>query len=106
MTVPEQPHRQQPDLPMAQTEHVIGDRAHRRPVIDADLGCAGHVFWLVDHHQWQPPLQHDLQVGIVAGRRVHHEAVHARGEHRRRPFRDTAVRAHRDQQQPLTELFA
>ena len=60
VTIAEQPHRQQPDLPMTQTEDVVGDLAHRRPVIDTYLGCAGHVFGLIDHHQRQPSLQHDL----------------------------------------------
>jgi len=55
-TVTKQPHRQQPDLPMTQTEHVIAHLAHSRTVINAHLGCAGHVFGLINHHQRQPPV--------------------------------------------------
>ncbi len=98
VTVSQQPHRQQPDLAVAQTDDVVGHLAHRGAVVDADLRCAGHTFGLVDHHQRQPPLQHHLQVWVVAGRRIDHEAVDAGGEHRRGPVSDTAARSHRDQQ--------
>ncbi len=76
-----QPHGQQPDLAVPQPEHVVGELAHRRPVVDAHPGHSGQVFGLVDHHDGQAPLQHHLQVGIVVADRIHHEAVHPGAEH-------------------------
>ncbi len=104
--ISQQPHGEQPDLAMPQTDHVVGHLAHRRPVVDTHLRRSGYVLGLVDHHQRQAPLQHHLKIWVVAGRRVDHEAVDARGKHRRGPVGDAAARAHRHQQQPLPARFA
>ncbi|COX94719.1 Uncharacterised protein [Mycobacterium tuberculosis] len=104
--IPSQPHGQQAELAMPQPEYVAGKLTHRRPVVDADPGHSGEVFGLVDHHHRQPPLQHDLQVGIVVAYRIHHEAVHPSAEHGSCAVRKAPTGADGNQLQALPQLFA
>ena len=104
--VPAQPHREQADLPVAKLHNVFGELGHARPVVDADPRGARHVLRLVDDDHGQMPLQHHLQIGVVVGRGVHHEAVDTRREHGGRPVTDASVRPHRDEQQALARVLA
>ena len=101
-----EPHRQQPDLAVTELEHMLGELAHRCPVVDAHPGHPGHVAGLVDHHHRQVPLQDRRQVGVVIGGRVDDETVDTGGQHRGRAVGDTAVGPDRHQQQSLAHRFA
>src|ERR1700743_1207892 len=56
VTVPQQPHGQQPDLAMPQTECAAGHVRIRCPVTVPHWLCPVHVFGWVDNHQRHPPL--------------------------------------------------
>lgn len=101
-----QPHRQQPDLAMPQPQHIVGELAHRRPVVNAHPGYSGQAPGLVDHHHGHTPLQHHLEVGIVVADGIHHEAVHPGGKHRSLAVLRAAGGPDGDQHQALPPLLA
>ena len=92
-------------MSMPKSHNVFCDRPHGRPIVDAHPGRTGDVHGLVDDDDGKPALRNHRQVGIVVGRRVHHEPVDARSQHCGGPVAHGAARSDCHQEQPLTRFL-
>ncbi len=104
--LPAQSHREHADLPMAKPHNVFGELGHGGAVVDTDPGRAGDVLRLVDDHDGQMALEYDLQIGVVVGRGVDHEAIDTCRKHRCRAVTHASVRSDRDEQKALARHLA